>query len=494
MMFLTVVSLIFALYISRWKYVEQVVVLVISLWLSYESLLGIRQLFGLSSSHHCMFVLTGSFANPGPYGGFIAICAVIAFSGVCKYHNSEKLQDRLFVLLSGISGGLGVIVLPASMSRAAWVAFFMAGAILSYMYTPIRTYLKSHKWIVLSALVVIILVTIGAFNLKEDSALGRFHIWEMELRAIADKPLTGHGYGHALGAYGDAQAHFFQISERSVSRQSIAGCPEYAFNEYLRYAMDFGIPGLLLFLIIMGLSVSNLYREQSILTCGLIAWGVFAFASYPMDVWQLRLLLAVFIGAAFGGRLVVPNRWKMVMVFSCLILAVVSIAFWIPDYERKEEAKYRWHEEQRYAGFGNANDVADSLALSYPQLKTDFRYLYDYGYALHKEGRFLESNIILHEGTLISSDPMFYNIIGKNYESIGDYKVAEKYYMHAHYMVPSRLYPFILLMDMYDHLGDTSRALEYSKKALALPVNEKNMAMRKLRDRAEVYFLTYKNM
>ena len=110
MMFLAVVSLIFALYISKWKYVEQVVVLVISLWLSYESLLGIRQLFGLSSSHHCMFVLTGSFANPGPYGGFIAICAVIALSGVCKYHNSEKLQDRLFVLLSGISGGLGVIV------------------------------------------------------------------------------------------------------------------------------------------------------------------------------------------------------------------------------------------------------------------------------------------------------------------------------------------------------------------------------------------------
>lgn len=494
MMFLAVVSLIFALYISRWKYVEQVVVLVISLWLSYESLLGIRQLFGLSSSHHCMFVLTGSFANPGPYGGFIAICAVIALSGVCKYHNSEKLQDRLFVLLSGISGGLGVIVLPASMSRAAWVAFFMAGAILSYMCTPIRTYLKSHKWIVLSALVVIILVTIGAFNLKEDSALGRFHIWEMELRAIADKPLTGHGYGHALGAYGDAQAHFFQMSERSVSRQSIAGCPEYAFNEYLRYAMDFGILGLLLFLIIMGLSIGDLYREQSILTCGLIAWGVFAFASYPMDVWQLRLLLAVFIGAAFGERYIVPNRWKMAMVFSCLILAVVSIAFWIQDYELKEEAKYRWHEEQRYAGFGSINDVADNLALLYPQLKTDFRYLYDYGYALHKEGRFLESNTILHEGTLISSDPMFYNIIGKNYESIGDYMVAEKYYMHAHYMVPSRLYPFILLMEMYDHLGDTSMALEYSKKALALPVNEKNMAMRKLRDRAEVYFLTYKNM
>ena len=61
-------------------------------------------------------------------------------------------------------------------------------------------------------------------------------------------------------------------------------------------------------------------------------------------------------------------------------------------------------------------------------------------------------------------------------------------------MVPSSLNPFILLIEMYDHLGDTSMALEYSKKALALPVNEKNMAMRKLRDRAEVYFLTYKNM
>lgn len=62
----------------------------------------------------------------------------------------------------------------------------------------------------------------------------------MELRAIADKPLTGHGFGKALGAYGDAQAEYFETEERGQERVRIAGCPEYAFNEYLRMGMEFG--------------------------------------------------------------------------------------------------------------------------------------------------------------------------------------------------------------------------------------------------------------
>lgn len=85
----------------------------------------------------------------------------------------------------------------------------------------------------------------------------------MELRAIADKPLTGHGFGKALGAYGDAQAEYFETEERGQERVRIAGCPEYAFNEYLRMGMEFGILGLLLSVAVIVLGTMMLCHSDS---------------------------------------------------------------------------------------------------------------------------------------------------------------------------------------------------------------------------------------
>ena len=48
----------------------------VCLWSCCESCLGLNQVFGHRVSGHVLFSMTGSFANPGPYGGFIAITAV----------------------------------------------------------------------------------------------------------------------------------------------------------------------------------------------------------------------------------------------------------------------------------------------------------------------------------------------------------------------------------------------------------------------------------
>ena len=113
-------------------------------------------------------------------------------------------------------------------------------------------------------------------------------------------------------------------------------------------------------------------------------------------------------------------------------------------------------------------------------MKDNYRFIYDYGYALHKCKRYQESNEILKEGAKISSDPMFYNIIGKNYEAMGAYDLAEGAYMHAHYMVPSRIYPLSLLMNLKIKTGDIHYAIEIGEKILSMDINEKVVAMRRL--------------
>ena len=333
-----------------------------------------------------------------------------------------------------------------------------------------------------------VIVATGAFGLKRDSALGRLHIWEMELRAIADRPLTGHGSGYAMGSYAHAQADYFSSKPRSGKRERIAGCPEYAFNEYFGIGMEHGVLAMSAFAALFVCGFIILRRKRSELAWGLAAWGTFAFASYPLSVWQLCLLLAVMLGAACGHLSASSCKsLRIIFVSAAVVISVASISVWLPYSSRKREADEKWREVQMLASFGADEGIADRLASLYPVLRRNYRFLYDYGYSLHKSGRYGESNDILREGAARSSDPMFHNIIGKNFEAMGDYVSAENCLLHSHHMVPSRLYPYILLMDMYDRRGEKRKAAEYARKVLEKPVNERNAAMAGLRERAERY-------
>lgn len=480
--YIAVGLLAFALYACRREAAERIVVAVMSLSLVYESVLGMRQLFGEVVSNHSMFPMTGSFSNPGPYGGFIAVCSAVALCFAWRLRTSEKLYERILVWGTAISGLLGLVVLPASMSRTGWIAFLAGVAV------PVSAEWKSRHecrmGVVLVAVVIFAALSAGVFMLKRDSALGRFHIWEMECRAIADKPFAGHGAGKALGAFGDAQAQYFETAERSQERIRIAGCPEYVFNEYLRFGLEFGIVGLLLSIGVVAVGTMLLYHGKSALTCGLLALGIFALASYPLAVWQMCVLLSVFIGAAAGLQV---TGWKIPLEIVAVISAVCCSVLWFPAEKCRRDAVARWKEEQRCIGYGISEGVADSLALLYPLLRKESRYLYDYGYALYNEGRYEESCVILKEGAERSSDPMFYDIIGKVCERLANYSEAERNYLHAQQMVPSRLYPYILLMEMEDRRGNVEKALGYAGRVLSMPVNGRNAAMCELHERAEKY-------
>lgn len=92
-------------------------------------------------------------------------------------------------------------------------------------------------------------------------------------------------------------------------------------------------------------------------------------------------------------------------------------------------------------------------------MQWDFRFLYDYGYALHKTGDYRRSNEILGLGIQISCDPIFWVIVGKNYEAMGDFTAAEAAYQHAHDMIPDRVYPLYLLAKLYFRFKQQEKAL-----------------------------------
>lgn len=420
------------------KVIQEAIIIFVNAIAFVESFLGLAQALRLKTPGHASFAMTGSFANPGPYGGLIAILLVILGAYVIQNRYAQKWYDKAIVVLSSISCALCIIVLPASMSRAAWFAIGVAALVFGFKELDLAYWIRKHNTVAAIASVIVIIVMIGVFFLKKDSAIGRLHIWHMELRAIAEAPLSGHGKGTVLGVYGDTQAEYFAEKERPKIITKVAGCPEYAFNEYLKIGVEYGIPAMVGVIVVMIALITLLLKYRSPFAYGLIAFSVFAFFSYPLEAIPI-----------------------------------------------KSEAEKEWESVRYLSSMELYEDAAEELAPLYDNLKDNYRYIYDYGYALHKCKRYRESNEILKEGAKISSDPMFYNIIGKNQEAMGLYEEAEKAYLHAHHMVPYRLYPLTLLMKMKIRLQDTDQALIYARKIVAMPVNERHLTMVRLQNDAK---------
>ena len=399
----------------------------------YETGLGILQIIGVCASSHSNFIMTGSFDNPGPYGGFIAIMLAILGAYVLLNRNVDKWYEKVLVILSMISCVLCIIVLPASMSRAAWLALGVAALVFGLMELSLADWLRKHKRCAIIASVLVMMVMTGVFFLKKDSAIGRLHIWNIELRSIANEPWTGHGKGSVLGVYGDMQAEYFAEKNRPEIIKKVAGCPEYAFNEYLKVGVEYGIPAMLAVIAVLIGSIHLLLKSHSPLAYGLIVFSVFAFFSYPLSAVKI-----------------------------------------------KSEAEKDWESVRYLSGMELYADAADEYAPLYENLKDNYRYLYDYGYALFKCGRYTESNKILKEGSKISSDPMFYNIMGRNNEALGFFREAESNYWHSHHMAPCRIYPLSLLMNLKIKIGSNQEAIEIGEKISSMQINDKLLSMKRL--------------
>lgn len=490
------------------------VFLAFCLWSVRESVLGLSQVFGHTPSGHAVFGMTGSFSNPGPYGGFIALTMSMAAGFLMRYRSvwhytgqavlylrfpcdSSKTRCRKILrwilmrmfpaCVAVISLVLGILVLPASMSRAGWLSFAVAAAVCLGRETRVIQSLWHRKGLAVSAAVAAVILCAGAFLMKKDSASGRIHIWNMEVRAIAASPWTGTGPGTSLGAYGKAQEEYFE-KDRPESVIKVAGCPEYAFNEYLKAGMEAGLPGMALCIAAVLSATVTLVGLRNPFAYGLLAVAVFAFFSYPLSVMPLAVSATILLAAgSLKGK-----RWEKkgrgAGVFTAVTAAAValalvcgSVSLWDSSQSRREATKI-WEASRYWSGMELYDETVEALAPLYPLMRWNYRYLYDYGYALYKEGRYGESLAVLKVGASISSDPMFHNIMGRALQATGDIAGAEREYLTAHYMVPCRLYPLVLLMDMYIETGRVAEAEEIGRKILSMPVNPKNRTMLRLRD------------
>lgn len=412
---------------------------------AWEAVKGVLQVVGWEHSNHARYLLTGSFYNPGPYSGYLALVLPICLHLYLKH---EKLVAGKWLL-----GVMLVIlaVLPAAMSRSAWVA-----AMFSCLWVygchrgwgaRVKNWRKGHpkQWLAAVTGMFVTAVVAGGllFLLKPDSALGRLFMWKITARAVAERPWSGYGYGNFASAYAEAQESYFATAEYAEWEERVAGSPEYAFNEYLQLAVEWGIPLTLLLLAVVVWSWWRGYGKQCYGICGaFLSLAVFAISSYPLQLPVFVVTLFLLLVASVCNR-----NWKWWLVVALLPVAVSC--FRMEKDVEQERACKEWGRIKMIYQAGDYETADKSYARLYPLLAEKERFLFEYGHALHKLGKYEASNSVLQTALKYSADPMVLNIIGKNHQALGMYEEAEKYLLRAVHRLPGRIYPYYLLAKLY---------------------------------------------
>lgn len=346
-----------------------------------EAIWGFRQLQGWAYSNHSLFRLTGSFFNPGPYSGYLAITLPVALGILLE----QSKRNMPYYLSMGCIG-TAIVVLPAGMSRSAWIAVVVSCAWVYALYRLDRkqaaTRLRQHKrWYIIGGILGGILLLGGSaslYTLKKDSADGRFLMWKITTKAIQKQPITGTSLGGFPAAYAETQA------------------------EYM---------------------ASGKATEQGVM-------------SVTPDKDEIRENQAESNG----------HRWGKQIFFMGIAILGIGL-FWMQKDHYK--AYQQWNKAQMFynnKAYEAALEVYEPL---YPLLKHKPEFLFEVAQCLSKTGRYEKANGYLERAVLLSSDPMLYYVMAKNEQCLGEYRQAEKHLLHAIDILPERIYPYYLLMNLY---------------------------------------------
>jgi tetratricopeptide (TPR) repeat protein len=127
-------------------------------------------------------------------------------------------------------------------------------------------------------------------------------------------------------------------------------------------------------------------------------------------------------------------------------------------------------------------EAAKEFAKQYLYLQDEIQFLFGYARSLSETKENEKSNEVLQRAMQISCDPMLYNIMGKNYQSLHEYELAEQCFKKAVNLVPNRLYPHYLLAKLYYEMGLTEKAESETNIVLTKKPKVDSKAVGEMRD------------
>ena len=427
-----------------------------------EAFLAMLQRCHWLSSRHSEFDMTGTFANPGPLGGFLAVVVVVLWGLYQRDSSQRMLKLVLFIML--VSTG---IVLILTDSRAGWLAA-ISGYICIWHFSGRRFQFPSYVYIIITLLVGFLLV--GVYFHKKDSTNGRFLIWRVSTTMIADAPLTGHGIGFFPEKYMYYQAQYFEENPDS-KLNNLADNIIYPYNEYLRVGVEFGILGMLavLFLIIAIFKYAILQGNTVIYLGALTSLLVFAMFSYPAEVFLLLLLFPFLIGGieckkSFLISITPAHRYMLGGLCVFVLCWAGYVYYRYVSLESKVEKLYIGSSVVKHV------DPAKYIQMHMNELKPTPRLLDLYAQYSFRHLPLTESLPIVEFTTTIVPTSEIFCDLGDLYLQQDQIEKAIECYQLSSHMIPHRILPKYKLFQLYRNVGDTIQMKIIGERLLSTSV------------------------
>ena len=418
----------------------------------------------------------GSFENPA---GFSAcLCVGLPFFVLFQLLNKSRLVRCLECSLAIIV----VIAIVLSHSRAGIVSVVTIFVI--FLFQKLN---QKKKWKYLLLCSSLILLLGGCYWMKKNSADGRLLIWQCGINMVKDAPWIGHGVGSFEAHYMDYQADFFK--QHGQSRFSmLADNVKQPFNEYLGILLNFGIVGLLILLLLIAIIIycyrKNPNVEKQIAFYSLLSIGIFSLFSYPFSypfVWVVTFLSIFMITSEYVKSFFCNTLIKNIACVFMLISSLLGI---------NKLLERIWVE----LAWGKASTLVlcksyDEALPTYEKLEKTFvsnpYFLYNYAAVLQEMKQYTESLKVALKCRQYWADYDLELIIGENYQLLNDSEQAEKYYISASMMCPSRFLPPYKLFHFYKEENNKKQALKMAKFIIAKPMKIKTFAILRMKREME---------
>jgi tetratricopeptide (TPR) repeat protein len=215
----------------------------------------------------------------------------------------------------------------------------------------------------------------------------------------------------------------------------------------------------LIFIAFVGYALFLGIRNGNYLPAGsLVSLLIFASMSYPFSVLPFAIAF-VFLSALCISKSQpqssqrVSQRTQRIILWSFIFVAPVVVGLGIYKVYPSYDAYKQWRQIQILYSMNLHKEAAKEYAKQYPFLQDEIKFLFEYAQSLSKTEEYEKSNEVLQRAMQISCDPMLYNIMGKNYQALHRYELAEQCFKKAANLVPNRLYPWYLLTKLYSEMG-----------------------------------------
>ena len=301
---------------------------------------------------------------------------------------------------------------------------------------------------------------------KPSSTSYRYFIWRDTLRLAEAHPWTGVGvwnFDVAIPAHASEQLLAQQDNEFASDRIN------RVHNDYLNFAVDLGLPGLALFLVLaaaVGAAARKLWRGGRLagagLAAALVSVGINALVDFPLNSPASAVLAWLLAGLAVGGGggragCHWPRRSVGACVAAGMILCFAGMVPWF-RYLESERLVRRGDAVMAAARFGQAADVLRQATDVAPRNREAYAVL---TVALRKSGDFAAAADAARRW--VALEPGFsaaHNALGYALVSAGNNEGALEAFLAARHLAPTNVAATVNAANVLYLSGENRKAFE----------------------------------